>query len=110
MNLQRIENTREMWLNPIDEPEDTRPQCRHCGVRFNEQEAESDDGYCSESHWHLDRISEVKKQILTWIEQGYSEKRIAQMMKLYWFYWMTDSTVERWKRAIAHKFEEVEKA
>jgi len=62
MNLQRIENTREIWINPVDQPEDTRPRCRHCGENFNKIDAE--DQYCTESCWHLDRIGEVKNQIL----------------------------------------------
>jgi hypothetical protein len=105
MNLQRIENTREMWLNPIYAV-DNRPQCKHCGEHYDSDDCIPDnEGYCSESCWHLDRLGEVKAQILYWIEHGESEKRIMQKMKLYWFYWMTYSTVNRWKRVIARKFE-----
>lgn len=79
-----------------------RPQCKHCGEYF--EKIDSEEEYCTESCWHLDRLGEVKAQIKYWIKQGESEKRILQKMKLYWFYWMTESTVERWKRVIAHKF------
>ncbi|CAB4132008.1 hypothetical protein UFOVP136_7 [uncultured Caudovirales phage] len=103
MNLQRIENTREAWLNPIDEPEDTRPCCVYCGDRFDPASSEQDE-YCSPAHWHLDRMGEVKGQILAWIGQSRSEKQILKLMQLYWFYWMSDSTVNRWKRVIARQF------
>jgi hypothetical protein len=103
MNLKHIENIREAWLEPMEQPQDTRPQCRHCGERFYKSDA--DDEYCSETCWHLDRLGEVKKQIIYWIDHGESEKRIMQKMRLYWFYWMTDSTANRWKRVIARKFE-----
>ena len=105
MDLKRIENIRNEWLDTIDPPEDTRPQCKRCGNHFDPVKSEEDE-YCSKSHWHLDQPGqEVQRTIDTWIKNGCSEESILKNMRIYWFYWMTDSTVERWKRVISCKFE-----
>ena len=97
----QVEAMREAWLNPIDrpEPETIELCCVGCGNNFKPYSDDIED-FCSESCWHLHRLGEVKAQILLWKKTGADEKKIIRMMKLYWFYWMTDSTVGRWKRAI----------
>jgi hypothetical protein len=104
-NLNRIESVRNYWLDPIDYPHDDRPKCQYCGNNFEPASSENDE-YCSPSHWHLSQPGqEVQRQIDAWITQGLSKESILKKMNLYWFYWMTDSTVARWKRVIARKFE-----
>lgn len=103
MNLTRIENIRNEWLDPIEPPQDTRPQCKRCGERFEPASSEQDE-YCSAAHWHLSQPGqEVQNQIDLWIRQGCTEKVILRKMALYWFWWMTESTVNRWKRVIRLK-------
>lgn len=88
-----------------DYPEDTRQQCLYCNEHFTPASGEPD-LYCCLNHWHLHSIGEVKSQVLCWIKAGFSEKSILIAMRVYWFEWMTDSTVNRWKRAIHALFEE----
>lgn len=105
MSLKRIENIRNEWLDPIEPPQDTRPQCKRCGERFEPALSESDD-YCGFAHWHLDQPGqEVQGQIDSFIMRGWTATDILNNMRIYWFCYMTDSTVERWKRVIARKFE-----
>jgi transposase-like protein len=86
---------------------DSRPVCSHCGKHFTPASGESDE-YCGIACWHLDSIGEVKAQILCWIDQGMDYEKIIQVMDKYlWFEGMTDSTVERFRRAIMNKMIEV---
>ena len=100
--MNTVESMRELWLNTVDAQENNKPVCLHCGKEFIADIGEAE--YCSESCWHLDRVGEVKKQILAWIAHGYDEQKILSNLRLYWFFWMSDSTVARWKRAVAAKF------
>lgn len=85
-----------------DYREDTRPQCEHCN---NHHDGDSD--YCSQRCWHLDNIGEYKYQILLWKRLNMSEQRIIEKMDMYdWFESMTDSSVNRFKRAIRELFRE----
>jgi len=99
----QVDNMRESWLNPIDRNEPEPHVCAHCHTAFKPASDEND-MFCNESCWHLHRLGEVKAQVKTWVDQGRDEKTILRMMKLYWFYWMTDSTVGRWKKAIHNLF------
>jgi hypothetical protein len=103
MNYYQVDAMRNVWLNPIDQPDNEPHVCAHCHRDFKPASDEND-MYCNESCWHLHRLGEVKAQVLQWKASGRDEKSVIRMMKLYWFYWMTDSTVKRWKVAIHNLF------
>jgi len=88
-----------------DEQEDTRPVCQHCGNHFYLDD-DQQEPYCSLAHWHLDNIGEVKKQVAMWFYLDYDLSKVFETMKKYWFSGMTDSTVNRWKRAISARYEQ----
>lgn len=103
----QVDTMREAWLTPVDRHDQEQIElcCVGCGKEFKPYSDDIED-FCSESCWHLHRLGEVKAQIVQWQQQGRNEKQILRAMKLYWFYWMTDSTVGRWKRAIHNIFEQ----
>jgi hypothetical protein len=83
-----------------DYKEDTRPQCKYCNEHYTQFGILS--LYCSLKCWHLNNLGGVKAQILLWLKMGNSAEKILYMMKKYdWFAGMTDSTVNRWTRAIS---------
>ena len=89
-----------------DEQEDNRPVCLHCGNHFDAKNGIEDE-YCSANCWHLDNIGEVKKQVNCWLNIGYTSSQIISFMYLHlYFVGMTDSTVNRWKRAITTRYEQ----
>jgi hypothetical protein len=78
-----VDDMRNYWLNPIDEPE------------YYEEEPEYE--------FPTFRPHEVKDQLLLWWQMGRCATWILNAMNNQyagWFPNMTDSTVERWKRVI----------
>ena len=88
-----------------DDPEDTRLACEHCLSRFTP--SNGFDEHCGYSCWHLDNLGKVKSEILKWLEKSMSDIETISLLKRYgWFSGMTDSTVNRWKRAISTRYEQ----
>ena len=89
-----------------DEPMDDRAVCLHCGNSF-ELALDQQELFCTLAHWHLDNIGEVKEQVELWFALDYDLSKIFETMEKYhWFSGMTDSTVNRWKRAITTRYEQ----
>ena len=87
---------------PDDDSEEPS-RCLHCSNYFIEQSGI--DEHCNANCWHLDNLGAVKKQVMSWVAQGFSEEKIIETMtNCDWFCEMTDPTVARWKRAIAVYF------
>ena len=80
------DDIREDWLNPVDDIDN--------GVIYDN---------CDEYPPFKPR--DVKEQLAIWWQLGWDAKRIIKVMTMEqsgdgWFYCMTPSTVERWKRVI----------
>jgi hypothetical protein len=87
-----------------DIPEDTRPICQHCGKHFTPASGEEDE-YCSVEHWHLNCLGIIKNEIESWLRWEYPIFKIMGLFDVCYGQYMTDSSVNRWKRAIVRRFE-----
>lgn len=102
--MANVDAMREQWLNPIDQPEDTRPICEYCSEHFTAASGEPD-VYCSVAHWHLKNVGIVKNEIESWLRWQYPLFKIMSRFYVCYDQYMTDSSVGRWKRAIITRFE-----
>lgn len=100
-----VDAMREAWLNPVDEPEDERPVCAHCGEHFEPASDESDI-YCSFSHWHLHCLGIVKDQIESWIRWEYPLFKVLTLFMANYYREMTDSSYYRFKRIIEKRYQQ----
>ena len=83
MDKIKADDLREVWLNPPDFDKQSEP----------------------EPEYPPFKPRDVKEQLAIWWQLGWDAKRIIKVMTMEqsgdgWFYCMTPSTVERWKRVI----------
>jgi hypothetical protein len=103
--MANVDAMREQWLNPVDPPEDMRPICEYCGNHFTPATGEPD-AYCSFAHWHLNSLGIVKNEIESWFRWEYPLFKIMGLFDCCYGLFMSDPTVNRWKRAIASRYEQ----
>ena len=82
-----------------DEPEDTRPVCGHCNEHHDG--SYHNDKFCTPRCAILGDIGGFKRHILKLIDRGMSFEHVIYQMTFYdWFEGVSESSTERWLRAI----------
>ena len=96
------DSIRNVWLNPIDEPEDLRPVCNYC-LRFYNNYNNYNNSWCSTRCSILDNIGKMKLQVVSLInsdlKHSYAEI-IKNLIFFGWFDGVSTHSTDRWLRAI----------